>query len=73
MSQIIYAMTSDSDAEIAHSIQMLKLAWAGKGFMHESYKIEDPNSYTRSWFGWANGLFGELIGKTVKTRPELLA
>ncbi len=41
--------------------------------MHESYKIEDPNSYTRSWFGWANGLFGELIGKTVKTRPELLA
>jgi len=73
MSQIIYAMTSDSDAEIAHSIQMLKLASAGKGFMHESYKIEDPNSYTRSWFGWANGLFGELIGKTVKTRPELLA
>jgi meiotically up-regulated gene 157 (Mug157) protein len=72
MSQIMYALTSDSDAEISHSIQMLQLASAGTGFMHESYKANDPASYTRSWFAWANTLFGELIGKTVKMRPQLL-
>lgn len=73
MSQIIYALTSDSDAEISRSIRMLKSASAGTGFMHESYKMDNPTSYTRDWFAWANSLFGELIGRTVKTRPGLLA
>jgi meiotically up-regulated gene 157 (Mug157) protein len=73
MSQIIYALTSDSDSEISHAITMLKAASAGTGFMHESFAANDPATYTRSWFAWANTLFGELIGKTVKTRPELLS
>jgi uncharacterized protein len=72
MSQIVYALTSDSNAEIYHSIQMLKVGSAGTGFMHESYKTDNPKAFTRSWFAWANVLFGELIGKTVQTRPELL-
>ncbi|MDQ2834918.1 MAG: glycoside hydrolase family 125 protein [Acidobacteriota bacterium] len=72
MSQITYAMTSDADAEISHSIQMLKIGSAGTGFMHESYQANDPKIFTRSWFAWANTLFGELIGKTMLTRPQLL-
>jgi meiotically up-regulated gene 157 (Mug157) protein len=72
MSQIVYALTSDSDSEIFHSIQMLKSGSAGTGFIHESYKANDPRSFTRSWFAWANTLFGELIGKTVQARPKLL-
>jgi meiotically up-regulated gene 157 (Mug157) protein len=72
MSQITYGLTSNSDAEISHSIQMLKLGSAGTGFMHESYKTNDPKNFTRSWFAWANTLFGELIAKTVQTRPQLL-
>lgn len=72
MSQIVYALTSDSDTEISHSIQMLKLGSAGTGFIHESYKASDPRIFTRKWFAWANTLFGELIGKTVQTRPKLL-
>jgi meiotically up-regulated gene 157 (Mug157) protein len=72
MSQIIYALTSDSDTEIYSSIQMLKLGSAGTGFIHESYKVSNPASFTRPWFAWANSLFGELIGKTVQTRPHLL-
>jgi meiotically up-regulated gene 157 (Mug157) protein len=72
MSQIVYALTSDSNAEISHSIQMLKLGSAGTGFIHESYKVNDPRQFTRSWFAWANTLFGELIAKTVQTRPQLL-
>ena len=43
MSQIIYALTSNSDSEILHAIQMLKASSAGTGFMHESYNKDDPS------------------------------
>jgi meiotically up-regulated gene 157 (Mug157) protein len=33
--------------------------------MHESFNVNDPNNYTRSWFAWVNGLFGELILKVI--------
>jgi meiotically up-regulated gene 157 (Mug157) protein len=65
MSQIIYALTSDSRVEKTRMIQMLKASSAGTGFMHESYNKNDPKNFTRSWFAWANTLFGELIGKTL--------
>ena len=72
MSQIIYALTSDSDSEIIRVIQMVKAASAGTGFIHESYNKDIPSQFTRSWFAWANTLFGELISKTIRRRPELL-
>jgi meiotically up-regulated gene 157 (Mug157) protein len=51
---------------------MLKSSSAGTGFMHESYNKENYAKFTRPWFAWANTLFGELIVKTVQTRPEIL-
>jgi meiotically up-regulated gene 157 (Mug157) protein len=36
---------------------------AGTGFMHESFNKDDPSDFTRSWFAWANTLFGELVVK----------
>jgi len=72
MSQIIYALTSSSDAEIARAIQMLKVSSAGSGFMHESYNRNDPKNFTRAWFAWANTLFGELVGETAQRKPLLL-
>jgi uncharacterized protein len=72
MSQIIYALTSNSDAEVGRAIQMLKKSSAGTGFIHESYNKNDPSQFTRSWFAWANTLFGELIARTAQRRPELL-
>jgi uncharacterized protein len=72
MSQIIYALTSNSDTEIRRAIQMLRASSAGTGFIHESYNKDAPSHFTRSWFAWANTLFGELIGKTAERRPELL-
>jgi meiotically up-regulated gene 157 (Mug157) protein len=72
MSQIVYALTSRSDAEIRHALSMLKLASAATGFMHESYFKDDPGRFTRAWFAWANTLFGELIVTLATTRPALL-
>ena len=30
-------------------------------FMHESFNLQDPNFYSRGWFGWANALFAEFF------------
>jgi len=72
MSQTIYALTSNSDAEIRSSLAMIKTSSAGSGFIHESYFKDDPKRFTRSWFAWANTLFGELIAKLAATKPQLL-
>ena len=40
--------------------------------MHESFNVDDSNQYTREWFAWANGLFGELILQLIKTHPTLV-
>ena len=73
MSLMIYALTSNSDAEIREALRTLKASSAGTGFMHESFKKDDAASFTRPWFAWANTLFGELIVKLASDRPALLA
>jgi uncharacterized protein len=67
-----YALTSQSDTEIAHALAMLKHASAGSGFMHESFNRSDATKFTRSWFAWANSLFGELVANVAATRPGLV-
>jgi meiotically up-regulated gene 157 (Mug157) protein len=72
MSQMVYALTSDSSEEIRTALAMLKSSSAGTGFMHESYNKDDCAKFTRPWFAWANTLFGELIVQTAAQRPQLL-
>jgi meiotically up-regulated gene 157 (Mug157) protein len=67
------ALTSDDDAEILYCLRMLKSTHSGTGFMHESFHKDDPSHFTRSWFAWANTLFGELIVKLHAERPGVLA
>ncbi len=72
MGIILRALTSDSDKEIVKCIKMLVNTHAGTGFMHESFDKDNPKDYSRSWFAWANTLFGELIIKIQQERPHLL-
>ena len=66
------ALTSNDDAEIAQCLQTLCTTTAGTNFMHESFQKDDATKYTRAWFAWANGLFGELLLKLKRERPALL-
>jgi meiotically up-regulated gene 157 (Mug157) protein len=72
MSIIMQAMTSESENEILKCLQILKKTHAGTGFMHETFHKDNPAKYTRSWFAWANTLFGELILKINNEHPSLL-
>jgi meiotically up-regulated gene 157 (Mug157) protein len=55
------ALTSSDDREIRQCLLWLRDTTAGTGFMHESFQKDDPATFTRKWFAWANTLFGELI------------
>jgi hypothetical protein len=45
---------------------------AGTGFMHEAFDKDDPAKFSRPWFAWANGLFGELVLKVLDERPLIV-
>jgi meiotically up-regulated gene 157 (Mug157) protein len=72
LSIIIRALTSSDDAEILQSLRTLIATDAGTGFMHESFDPNNPQKFTRPWFAWCNSLFGELVVRVAKTKPELL-
>jgi len=72
MAIIMSALTSESDSEISRALVMLKHASGGSGFMHESFNCNDAAKFTRSWFAWANSLFGELIANLAQRLPKLL-
>lgn len=73
MSIILRALSSSDDAVIAGALKTLRATHAGTGFMHEAFDKDDPNKFTRAWFAWVNGLFGELVVKVANERPHLLA
>ncbi len=72
MSILIRALTSTDDAEIRQCLQWIKTTHAGTGFIHESFQQDNPKEFTRTWFAWANSLFGELILQLSANRPYLL-
>ena len=72
MAIIMRAMNATDDATIRQCLAWLKASHAGTGFMHEAFDMDDPTKFTRDWFAWANGLFGEMMLGLVKTRPRVV-
>jgi meiotically up-regulated gene 157 (Mug157) protein len=73
MSIIMRAMTSTDETEIKTCVEMLIKTHAETGFMHETFHKDNPEKFSRSWFAWANTLFGELILKIYKEKPHILS
>lgn len=57
----IEAMTTDDEAEIVRIMKTLLSTHAGTQFMHEGFDPNKPENFTRSWFAWANSMFGEMV------------
>ncbi|MFZ4462601.1 MAG: glycoside hydrolase family 125 protein [Bacteroidales bacterium] len=69
---VMQALTSNDNEEIINCLTMLKNTHAGTGFIHESFHVDNPQDYSRSWFAWANTIFGELILYLYQEKPDLL-
>jgi hypothetical protein len=72
MATIMQALTTHDEEEIMHCLKVLKKTDAQTYFMHESVNVDDPKDYTRSWFSWANSLFGEMVVKIHQEFPNVL-
>jgi meiotically up-regulated gene 157 (Mug157) protein len=65
MGVISRGLTSSDPKEIDQIVRTLAKVDAGTGFIHESLDPNDPTKFSRTWFSWVNGLFGELVCKWV--------
>ena len=72
MSIIIKGLTSNDPEEIRRCLKQLRDTDGGTCMMHESFNASDSSDFTRSWFAWANTLFGELVIKAYDTCPDIL-
>ncbi|CEG71307.1 hypothetical protein RMATCC62417_07061 [Rhizopus microsporus] len=78
MSQIVRILTSSNDNEIKEALDTILASTDNTGLIHESLNVytnsggDNNSGYTRSWFAWANGLFGQAILKIANERPYLI-
>ncbi len=54
-------LTSSDADERAELLERLCSTHAGTGLMHESFGADDPSTFTRPWFSWANAVFCEFV------------
>ncbi|KAK2774906.1 hypothetical protein FQN53_003382 [Emmonsiellopsis sp. PD_33] len=71
MSVLVRARTSNSDAEITESINMVRDS-SLLGLIHESVNVNAVSEYTRSWFAWANSVFAQTILELAEKKPHLI-
>lgn len=72
LSIIMRGLTSNKEEEIRTCLRMLVKTHGDTGFMHESFHKDDPKNFTRSWFAWANTIFGEFVMQVYHNKPHLL-
>ncbi|KAK1830036.1 hypothetical protein QBC39DRAFT_412153 [Podospora conica] len=55
---------------VGEQLRMILDSTDGKGVIHETVNAWAESSWTRSWFGWANGMFGELVLRIARDEEE---
>ncbi|EKG18942.1 hypothetical protein MPH_03826 [Macrophomina phaseolina MS6] len=73
MSSIVRILTTDDEAEIVAQLREILGSTDGLGLVHESVNSSDEGQWTRQWFSWANGLFGQMILELEASKPDILA
>jgi meiotically up-regulated gene 157 (Mug157) protein len=71
MALIMTILTSEDEDEIIQSLKWMVDSTDGLGVMHESVNAKENGVWSRQWFSWANGLFGQMV-LDVERRPHIL-
>ena len=61
ISLIMQILTATDPDEIQDCLRMLSATHADTFLMHESFHKDNPTTFTRKWFAWANALFAQML------------
>ena len=61
MASIIRIFTTSDTREIKEQLREILSSTAGLGLIHESIDSFNAHKWSRQWFSWANGLFGQCL------------